>query len=187
MAQPADHNTLCCSTESISCAPLLRMKSEANTYSVLPQLASEQITFQKRNIHRVKYTQISGGHVRVEREPLHSLARRSRCIPHVECWFSAWHLRRDLTNTQVTGDVSGWTAMTQALGMCVSRGAFLTWSAGSPPIVCAESWTLPRSLLEIDYLPLQRQDASPEAGSSALSAAQSSRQVKPPQSCPTVG
>jgi hypothetical protein len=76
--------------------------------------------------------------VRVQRELLRSLARRSRCIPHVECWVSARRLRRDLTNIQVTDDVLGWTAMTQALDMCVSRGAYLTWSARSPPVACAE-------------------------------------------------
>ena len=44
--------------------------------------------------------------MRVEREPLRSLARRSRRIPHVECWVSARRLRRDLESTQVSGCAS---------------------------------------------------------------------------------
>jgi hypothetical protein len=132
MAQPADHNTLCCSTESISCAPLLRMKSEANTYSVLPQLASEQITFQKRNIHRLGACACRARAAALARPSLAVHASRGVLVLRLA-------LAQRPTNTQVTGDVSGWTAMTQALGMCVSRGAFLTWSAGSPHVVCAET------------------------------------------------
>jgi hypothetical protein len=41
--------------------------------------------------------------------------------PHVKSCIPACRLRRDLSDTHVTGDVSGWSAMTKATWMCVPR------------------------------------------------------------------
>jgi hypothetical protein len=41
--------------------------------------------------------------------------------PHAESCIPARRLRRVLSNTNVTGDVSGWVAMTKADTMCVPR------------------------------------------------------------------
>jgi hypothetical protein len=39
--------------------------------------------------------------------------------PHAESCIPACRLRRGLDGTHVTGDVSGWSAMTKASNMCV--------------------------------------------------------------------
>jgi hypothetical protein len=40
---------------------------------------------------------------------------------HVKSCIPTRRLRRDVSNTSVTGDVSGWKAMTKAETMCVLR------------------------------------------------------------------
>jgi hypothetical protein len=76
--------------------------------------------------------------------------------PHVQSCVLTRRLRRDMHGTQVSGDVSGWKAMTQATVMCVLRAPLrslarrrhvhLTWRAASPPVACADTWTIPTSL-----------------------------------------
>jgi hypothetical protein len=92
----------------------------------------------------------------VPRAPLRSIARPPLPrAPHVQSCVPAHRLRRYLGYTSVSGDVSGWSALTQTTNMCVPRAPLrspahrrrvhLTWRAASPPVGCAETFTVPRS------------------------------------------
>jgi hypothetical protein len=80
--------------------------------------------------------------------------------PHAESCIPARRLRRVLSNTNVTGDVSGWSVMTalrtEAAVMCAPRAPLcsltqrrrvnLTQRAASPRVACAEAWMVRMSL-----------------------------------------